>query len=296
MNTRWLSDLCEAFFRLWGLLNPLLFGVLAFGQATHAASVLVTINLGFLGPATLTINPGDTVTWFVQNPSSYEVESYGAEWQSPRLSGSGASYSFTFRTPGDYTYKTRLVTSTTVEYNAAGRIIVQARTNGPPPVMINSPIEGFRFTSPAFIRIYASAIDPALSACGIEFFTNNASLGLATTAPYQVYWQSARQGAYTLTAQAIDRHGARTTSPPVHITIDPSDTSHIRDPVLLPTGQLRLYVNFRQATFWAIESSEDLMAWKFRGSPRPQIPWVDEMAAEKPARFYRLREEIGFAP
>lgn len=51
----------------------------------------------------------------------------------------------------------------------------------------------------------------------VEFFYNDISLGIDTTAPYSFTWSDAPDGINTLTAVATDDAGASTTSAAVTI-------------------------------------------------------------------------------
>jgi plastocyanin len=88
------------------LLLPALLLALVVYAGTHrasaAASFMVSeVNYGF-SPSTLTVQVGDTVTWTNTSSASHTTQSDGG-WNSGNM-GPGASYSFTFNTPGTYSY------------------------------------------------------------------------------------------------------------------------------------------------------------------------------------------------
>jgi plastocyanin len=76
----------------------------------------VTIQDFSFKPATLTVKAGTTVTWINSGPSAHTVTSDTMVFQSANLSGptagdayggggmAGASFQFTFNTPGTYAY------------------------------------------------------------------------------------------------------------------------------------------------------------------------------------------------
>lgn len=110
-------------------------------------------------------------------------------------------------------------------------------TNSPPAVKVVSPADGTLFVSPANIPIYAAAGDLDGSVSTVEFFANDASLGIVTnslsTVPlelsgatlitslplYTLTWSNVPPGNYALTAKATDDQGAATISAPVNITV-----------------------------------------------------------------------------
>ena len=77
-----------------------------------AATADVTIEDGSFSPATVTITPGDTVTWTNQGFSHSVTADDGSFDSSPTCPASclstGDTFSFTFTTPGSYAYYCRL--------------------------------------------------------------------------------------------------------------------------------------------------------------------------------------------
>ena len=60
-------------------------------------------NMAF-SPATLTIHAGTTVTWVNYDGDAHSVESRDKAFPSSPLLNTGDKYSYTFTTPGTYTY------------------------------------------------------------------------------------------------------------------------------------------------------------------------------------------------
>ena len=83
--------------------------------ATHAVAIA---DFAF-APATLTITAGDTVTWTNEDQIEHTATSTTGAFDSGLL-GQGASYSFTFTTPGTYAYLC------TPHPSMTGQIVVQA--------------------------------------------------------------------------------------------------------------------------------------------------------------------------
>jgi hypothetical protein len=84
---------------------------------------------------------------------------------------------------------------------------------------LSSPAAGSSFTAPASVPLAAAASDSDGSVTGVEFFSGSQSLGVDSSAPYELNWQSVPAGSYSLTARATDDDGAQTTSQPVAITV-----------------------------------------------------------------------------
>ena len=102
-------------------------------------------------------------------------------------------------------------------------------TNLPPVVRIAAPTNGSVFYTPVDIPICATASDPDGYVATVEFFANDASLGIRTNNPlsagpanpFCLLWSNAPPGRYALTAKATDNGGATTTSDPVNIQVQP---------------------------------------------------------------------------
>ena len=91
-----------------GLLAALLMAVSAVMLAAapaEATSHSVTINQYAYGPGSLTVKQGDTVTWTNQDTAAHDVvvTSGPVSFRSPMLD-KGESWSYTFTTPGAYSY------------------------------------------------------------------------------------------------------------------------------------------------------------------------------------------------
>jgi len=68
-----------------------------------AAQVSVSLNAGAISPATITINPGDTVVWSNTSGSNQSVTANNGTFQSGTIAPTG-SFAATFNTPGTYQY------------------------------------------------------------------------------------------------------------------------------------------------------------------------------------------------
>ncbi len=83
----------------------MLAGCLAISAAVPARADTVDVSIaGFaFGPASLTINQGQTVRWTNNDPFSHTTTSDTPFWDSGILAN-GQKFSFTFNTPGAYPY------------------------------------------------------------------------------------------------------------------------------------------------------------------------------------------------
>ena len=96
-----------------------LIGIGTAAAAENAATLTVDIGDNNFTPASLTINAGDTVTWTNKGRNPHDVTSDNGSFTSPRRMMNGATFSFTFNTPGTYNY------SCTIHSGQNGTIIVQ---------------------------------------------------------------------------------------------------------------------------------------------------------------------------
>src|SRR5260370_41070870 len=102
----------------------------------------------------------------------------------------------------------------------SGSVSVAAVSNQPPSVSITNPASGATFAAPWTGVIKASSMDPdADGLARVQFFTNSASAGIVTSAPYNLALSNVAAGNYSLTAVATDNLGAAGTSAPVSISV-----------------------------------------------------------------------------
>jgi len=92
--------------------------------------------------------------------------------------------------------------------------------NTAPTVNITSPTEGA--TVSGTIDVTADASDATSGVAQVEFFVDDASIGVDTTAPYAVSWNTttATNGSHTLQAVATDDSEQSTESALVNVTVD----------------------------------------------------------------------------
>lgn len=93
--------------------------------------------------------------------------------------------------------------------------------NQPPSVALNTPGTGASYPFGQKIELIANASDGDGSVSLVEFFAGAGKIGQATAAPYRIEWPDAAVGDWVLTAVATDDQGARRTSMPVSISVQP---------------------------------------------------------------------------
>jgi glucose/arabinose dehydrogenase/plastocyanin len=98
---------------------------------TVAPNTVSIMNFAFQ-PATLTINPGDTVTWVNNDTAAHTSTSDTGVWDSGTLA-SGQSFSFTFTSPGSFPYHCEF------HPGMLGTIVVNGPTPTPTPTPTRTP-------------------------------------------------------------------------------------------------------------------------------------------------------------
>jgi hypothetical protein len=103
--------------------------------------------------------------------------------------------------------------------------------NTDPTVSITSPTEGE--TVSGTIDVTADASDATSGVTQVEFFVDGSSIGVDTSEPYAVSWDTTTvsNGSHELTAVATDGAGNTATSDPVTVTVqnEAADTIHVGD-------------------------------------------------------------------
>jgi len=208
----------------------------------HFAAVLLTLEprcraatvtniLGLGGGVVfydLAINVGDTVVWTNQQLNSFGtnfVESYGGEWKSPPLL-LGDSFAFTFTNVGRFVYRTG-----ERSYPKAGIVTVRGWAGVPPPVTINSPVDGSRHTTEILLQATATNQEDVVA---MDYFANSQLIDTATNPPFTLRWLPAG-GDYVLTARATTQAGSVTWSDPVHVAAH--FDLEVWGASILPTGE-----------------------------------------------------------
>ncbi|HXG68502.1 MAG TPA: Ig-like domain-containing protein [Blastocatellia bacterium] len=110
---------------------------------------------------------------------------------------------------------------------------INITVNAPPVVSIASPSGGAVFATPANINIIANASDSGGSISRVDFYADGSLLGAGASIggnQYSFTWNTVPGGSHSLTAVAIDNHGATTTSSSVNITVTAPPAVSITSP------------------------------------------------------------------
>ncbi|MEX2177687.1 MAG: PQQ-dependent sugar dehydrogenase [Gemmatimonadaceae bacterium] len=91
--------------------------------------------------------------------------------------------------------------------------------NIPPAIALIAPAMESIVTAGDEIRIAAEASDTDGDVIAVEFFVNQAEVGVDSSAPFDVEWIPAGTGSRQLTARATDNHGAVTVAAPRTVTV-----------------------------------------------------------------------------
>ncbi len=174
-----------------------------------ALATTTNVNVGdnFFSPATVNIQPGDTVQWTWTGTRIHTSTSNSGLWDSGSA-GKGNIFTFTFDTAGSYPYKC------TIHFGQNGTVNVKVASNAPPTVSIVSPQAGSVFAAPWTGTIQAQASDPGGSVTKLEFYLGDTLLDtvLNPAATASATATNVSSGTYSLKAVATDNLGATNTS------------------------------------------------------------------------------------
>ncbi|GEM_PF-621042 len=110
--------------------------------------------------------------------------------------------------------------------------------NLPPTVQLTYPV-GVPQDLSGPVWLQAMADDPDGSVAKVEFFEGPYKIGEVLTPPFQLLWQDAFPGVYSVTAKATDNQGATTVSSPVSVTLTldvPAPAPAVEPPAISPNG------------------------------------------------------------
>ncbi len=112
-------------------------------------------------------------------------------------------------------------------------VLITVDSNVLPVTQITSPVTGDVFAAPATIAITAEASDMGGSVQYVSFYYSGTLIGSDSISPYEITWNNAPVGDYTLVAQAYDNLNAVSYSDDVLISVinDPPPIVNISSPV-----------------------------------------------------------------
>jgi plastocyanin len=171
-------------------------------------------------------------------------------------------------------------TSTTVSI-----AVQEPAANQPPSIALTSPIAA-TLSAPASILLHAEASDSDGTVVQVEFFNGSASLGVDSTAPFEIPLTALAAGVFSFTAVATDNSGARTTSAAVavKIAVQPQITSIARN-----NDQITINVQGTEGIPLVLETSLDLIAWAGTATNTPAAgPTIFTDSPNTPKMFYRV--------
>ena len=101
-------------------------------------------------------------------------------------------------------------------------IPVNVLANQSPSVSLSTPTNGAVFRTGASAGLAATATDPDGTVASVQFLANGNVIGVATAAPFNVFWTPSSAGTYTIVAQASDNTGNVATSTAATVTVLPN--------------------------------------------------------------------------
>jgi plastocyanin len=280
-----LMNTCLHPFRLRAL--GLLIALLSFA-ASEAAEITVEIRGSSFQPSNVTINVGVTVTWIQRDAGiQHNSASDTGVWRGPLLS-LNQTFSHTFDTAGSFPYHCD------PHPFMRGTVTVQAAANQLPTVSITNPANGATFEEGATVTLEATASDPDGNVAQVGFFRGRTSLGIATSAPYQVT-TTLPVGTHNLTAQATDDQGGIASSAVVTVTVTaPASQPSLSAPRKLPDGTFQFTVHGTVDRTYLVQASSDGETWEtIQTVPAStgEFNVMDGQASTAPLRFYRVMQQ-----
>ena len=202
------------------------------GAGTMSAGVSITVRPPNMMPSVTVTSPTANQTFTTQSHVALaatasdtdgviaSVEFYANGLSIGVTSTGPYAVSWTPAAAGAYTITAAATDNSNARTMSAGVPITVTAVNAPPVVTLTSPANGAAFAEPASLVITATAGDPDGTVSRVDFYANGTTLvGTKSAAPYSVGWSNVAAGTYALTAVAFDNAGARTTSPPVTVTV-----------------------------------------------------------------------------
>jgi len=139
-------------------------------------------------------------------------------------------------------------------------ITVETAPNVPPTIFLSSdPPDGTALNAPATVTLMADAFDSDGLITQVEFLDNSGSLGIVTSAPWQITLNNLSAANHTFTARATDNNSAQSTSDPVQITVTDSR------PQITSVGKNAASIEITTSTIsgvtYTLEWSSDFVSW-----------------------------------
>jgi plastocyanin len=283
--------------------NRLLFAVglcLFIGRVHPAAAASFTViqqNFQF-NPNTISISPGDTITWTNIESFTPHTSTSGSPPGTPNGLWNGGtenphtSFTFTFTSfaPGTYPFYCNF------HYPPpnfmTGAVTVVSAALPPPTVSITNPLSGVSFAAPASITLMADANQSGGTVTNVQFFSGASSLGNIPAAPYNFNVNAAAGGNFSFTAVAVNNQGGSATSAVVNVFFL---TNAILSSPLFTNSQFQLTINGIAGQTYITQSSSNLTSWSdvlTNLAPADIFQVVDPSALSRSNLFYRTRQGL----
>jgi regulation of enolase protein 1 (concanavalin A-like superfamily) len=176
------------------------------------------MNQSYLAPADITLSADAAIA----NGAIGRVEFF----KNGSLAGTSytAPYSLTLvaQPTGNYSLYARA-------YDTGGKSVFSPTTTvsvvDPPglAVYLKTPVANAYYTIGSGLQFNAIATYPGGTIARVEFYDGSTYLGKDTSTPYYYTWSTAPAGTHTLTARAIGGDGRVVASPPVSVTVGPTN-------------------------------------------------------------------------
>ena len=218
-----------------------------FGARTVSAAITITATTN-APPTVALIAPANGESIPLPNPVNLAATAGDMDgtvakvefWQGSTKIGEDLAAPFNFpwsAPPG--TYSLTAVAQDNNNARTTSAAVAVTVTNRAPEVSLDTPASGATFTLPNVVEIAVTATDADSAISRVEFFSGSTKIGQDTFPPYALNWNPT-PGTHSLTAVAIDEHGAQGTSaaavitvtnpPPVVAILDPASGSTINLP------------------------------------------------------------------
>jgi len=153
-------------------------------------------------------------------------------------------------------------------------------------VQITSPTNGEAVTGGTNLLFSVDASSVLAPVSEVDFYTNNARLGVATSPPYSILWTNVYYGNYTLTAVAVDNQGLTWPARPVSLSVVPPNDDFTHRPPL--TGMAFSVAGTTAGAGW--EAGEPGLHYE----SQDQTVWYTWTAPADNVYYFNLASDNGF--
>ncbi|MCB9148526.1 MAG: hypothetical protein H6641_07175 [Caldilineaceae bacterium] len=163
-----------------------------------------------------------------------------------------------------------------------GLTSMAGRAATPPIVTLVSPTQTAIYTVGDLIALEAAVVDAENAIARVEFYIDNALLGVRIEPPWQLSWTSAQAGAHQVQAIAIDALGNRTASPAVDFVVlrrQTADEPYPPSPLILdlhwsPVSTIEQFA--QDSDNWTLTWADDDRLYTGYGDGRGWEPKIEQ--------------------